>query len=98
MSDECQLTPEARKAEEDWKAAHGRNCPCWKCMHVKGWWADALGREQGVAERAIALADEILRGYDLLWRRHIPCTCDHCCQGAPNIDAWRQRLLEEVRG
>lgn len=61
MGEEVQLTPEARKREEDWKATHGHDCPCWKCLHVKKWWAEALDKQQQKSEQLTYELAEIRR-------------------------------------
>jgi len=59
MGDEGQLTPEAAKKEKEWKNTHGYNCPCWKCMHVKMQWVEALDKEQLKNEQLMLKTKEL---------------------------------------
>ncbi len=76
MTDAAQLTDEARAEEEAWKRAHGSECGCWKCMHVKMPLVEALDAAQQENEAlrasAEAMKEESETLHEILTKEGIP--------------------------
>lgn len=88
MTEVGQLTDEARAEEEAWKRAHGSECQCWRCMHVKMPLVEALDAAQQENEALRASADVMKKESDELHEILTEV-------GIPTIDGFDALIVQE---